>query len=330
MKKEIDLEILKKEKEFDKEFKKVIEEIKNFDNIAIFRHVKPDYDAFGSQLGMYHFIVDNFKNKNVIYVGEDHITLTPKCFPFMMKVDDSWFEKPFLAIVVDTSTEDRISDERYKKASKIIKIDHHPNVDPYGDIIIVDENISAAGELVSNMLIKQDEYSISKKCAENLFKAIAGDSNRFLNSEVDTHTFAVAETLMKTGINLNQIYNEMYKENISSLTFAKWVLDNYKISKKGVAYYVIDKDNVKILNIKAEQGKDCLYLFDHYDSIPVWLSITYDVDKNLYRVSLRSSKVNIDKVATKYRGGGHGHASGAKLKSLDEVDSLIKDIEELL
>lgn len=330
MKNELDLEIINKEKQYDDDYKKVIDEIKHFNKIAIFRHIKPDYDAIGSQLGMFYFIKDNFKDKDVIYIGEDHVTLTPRCFPYMMEVNDNWFNDEFLAIVVDTSTFNRISDDRYKKATKIIKIDHHPNVDPYGEIQIVDETMSACGELLANFLIKQQEYQISTNCASNLFKAIAGDSNRFLNSDVNAHTFAVAEYLIHRGININQIYNEMYKENISALNFARWVLDNYVITEKGVAYYVVDKDIVDTLHLKAEQGKDCLYLFDHFDNIHIWVSITFDKDKNLYRVSLRSDNVSIDGVASKYRGGGHAQASGAKLLTLNELPLMIKDLDDLL
>ncbi len=327
MKNDLDFEIINKEKQYESDYKKVINEIKYFKKIAIFRHVKPDYDAIGSQLGMFYFIKDNFPDKDVIYIGEDHVTLTPRCFPYMMKIDDDWFNDEFLAIIVDTSTYDRVSDNRYIKATKTIKIDHHPNVNPYGEIQIIDDTISACGELIANFLIKQEEYKITTNCASYLFKAIVGDSNRFLNSDVNAHTFAVAEFLIHQGININQIYNQMYKENISALDFAKWVLDNYHITKKGVAYYIIDKDQVDVLHLKAEQGKDCLYLFDHFDNIHIWVSITYDNDKNLYRVSLRSDNVSIENVATKYRGGGHAQASGAKLLSLDELP---KDLDDLL
>lgn len=330
MKNDLDFEIINKEKQYESDYKKVINEIKYFKKIAIFRHVKPDYDAIGSQLGMFYFIKDNFPDKDVIYIGEDHVTLTPRCFPYMMKIDDDWFNDEFLAIIVDTSTYDRVSDNRYIKATKTIKIDHHPNVNPYGEIQIIDDTISACGELIANFLIKQEEYKITTNCASYLFKAIVGDSNRFLNSDVNAHTFAVAEFLIHQGININQIYNQMYKENISALDFAKWVLDNYHITKKGVAYYIIDKDQVDVLHLKAEQGKDCLYLFDHFDNIHIWVSITYDNDKNLYRVSLRSDNVSIENVATKYRGGGHAQASGAKLLSLDELPSMIKDLDDLL
>lgn len=326
----VDKEIIERCKSFECKYQKVLKLIQKYDRIAIFRHVKPDYDALGSQMAMYHWIKDNFKDKDVKALGADHFSLTPKCFPYMDEVNDDWFDKPFLAIVLDTSNQDRISDERFKKATKLIKIDHHPDVEHFGDISIVDPTQAAAGELLANMLIKFDGFKISKKTAEYLYKAIVGDSNRFLYSDVNAHTFAISKYLINKGININKIYKEMYNEEISSLEFTKWALENFKVSEHGVAYYVIDEKTIKKLKILPEQGKDCLHLFDHFNSIQIWTSITFDKEKNVYRVSIRSAGISIEDVAMKYRGGGHAQASGAKLKSLDELPNLIKDLDDLL
>ena len=51
---------------------------------------------------------------------------------------------------------------------------------------------------------------------------------------------------------------------------------------------------------------------------------------NVYRVSFRSKEIAINKVAEKYRGGGHAQASGGKLLSLDEVEQMIKDLDDLI
>ncbi len=326
----IDIEIKERCNEFADEYKKVLNLINEFNRIAIFRHQKPDYDAIGSQLGLAYFIMDNFKNKEIIYTGDDHVSLTPKCFPKMMQVDDEWFKKPFLAIIVDTSNSDRIADDRYKLADKIIKIDHHPQVENFGDIQIVDPTMSAAGELLANMLIKFDGYKISRRSAKEIYKAIAGDSNRFLYAEVNAHTFAVAKYLYNIGLELPTIYKEMYSEDLSSLEFTKWVLEHYRITKEGIAYYVLNKEDLDRLHLPAERGKDCLYLFDHFDNVPIWLSITYDESKKNYRVSLRSNGLDVESVASKYRGGGHLQASGAKLKSLDELPNLLADLAKLI
>ena len=64
--------------------------------------------------------------------------------------------------------------------------------------------------------------------------------------------------------------------------------------------------------------------------IEIWFCVTEIVEKNEWRVSIRSKKIDISEVAKKYNGGGHMQASGATLYSLDEMSSLIKDLEELI
>lgn len=326
----IDSVIKNRSKKYQKEIKNVLNEINSFQKIAVFRHSHPDYDALGSQLGLVTFIKDNFKGKDVIYVGDNHVTLTGRCFPKMMDIDDAWFEEPFLAIALDCSTMDRLSDERISKATKLIKIDHHPDVDPYGDIKVVDTSMCAAGELLANVLCSfGTKYILSRECASYIYKAIVGDSGRFLYESTTIHTFRIAEILLSTGIDLSDIYNQMYNQNITDLEITAYILDNYQITPHGVAYYVLTDDVLKRFNLPPIRGKDNVNLFSHFDGINAWLSVTEDRAKGEWRVSIRSAKKSIQKIAEKYNGGGHDQASGSKLKSLDELPNLLNDLDNL-
>ena len=55
-------------------YNRILNVIKRYDRIALFRHNSPDFDALGSQLGLYHWIKDNFPNKEVVYLGDNHVT----------------------------------------------------------------------------------------------------------------------------------------------------------------------------------------------------------------------------------------------------------------
>ena len=328
--KKIDEIFYSRTKQFAKEIDATLEAIKSYERIVVFRHTKPDYDAIGSQLGLYYFLKDNFKGKELHFVGENHVSLTGRCFPEMEKVDDSFFDKPFLGIVLDCSTAERISDERYQKAEKLIKIDHHPNVDPYGDIQIVDTTMAAAGELLANILLSFDgDYVIGKESAENLYKAIVGDSGRFLYESTTVHTFRICEILLAKGIDLSQVYLEMYNKSLSDLEVQAYILRHYKVTEHGIAYYVLNDETLKRFNLPPERGKDNVNIFAHFDGIHAWLSVSEDKAKDEWRVSIRSEHESIQQIAEKYNGGGHDQASGAKLKSLDELDGLLKDLDDL-
>ena len=63
------------------------EKIEEFDTIVIFRHQSPDFDAFGSQLGLKTWILDNYPNKKVYAVGNNHVVFTHSIYPEMDIVD---------------------------------------------------------------------------------------------------------------------------------------------------------------------------------------------------------------------------------------------------
>lgn len=313
-----------------KSIDQLFEKIEEFDRIAIFRHSHPDYDAFGSQIGLVTFIKDNFPEKEVIYVGDNHVTMTGKCFPKMMEVEDSWFEKDFLAIILDLSSMDRIADERATKAKYTIKIDHHPRVEPFGDLEIVDPSMSAVGEFIASILFsKENKYEISKECAAYLYKAIVGDSGRFLYESTTAHTFLIAQKIASKGVNLNQLYHEVYDNDRSDLAVRTYILKHYHVTPHGVAYYVLKDKQLKKFGLIPLQGKDNVNIFAHYTGINAWMSITEDKAKGNWRVSARSAGTPIDELLVKFGGGGHAQASATKLSTKKEVMQLLDEMDAL-
>lgn len=320
--------LLSRISKFKKQIATMFSKINEYDRICVFRHSKPDFDAFGTQLALVEFIKTNFKNKEVIYVGDDHVTLTGRCFPKMMNVKDEWFEKPFLSIIVDLSNIDRVADERCLKGDYIIKIDHHPFVEKFANLEIIDETMVAAGEFLAAMFLTS-KYKISKECAAYLWKAIVGDSGRFLYQDTTAYTFLIAQKLMETGIDTHQIYNEMYNEKISDLEVRKFILQNYKLTKHGVAYYILKDEDLKRFNLVPVQGKDNVNLFAHFEGINAWLSCTEDKSEGNWRISIRSANKSINEIAAKYDGGGHANASGCKIKDLKTLKKLVEDLDKL-
>ena len=322
--------IKEKAKNFNKEYTRVLSAIKRYDRIAIFRHIMPDYDALGTQMGLATWIKDNFPNKEVRVLGDNHVTFTPRIFPVMDSLNEEWFKEPYLAIIVDTANKSRIADPRFKKAKFKVKIDHHPAVESYGKVNIVDTTCAAAAELVANMLLSfKGKYTLTTEAAHYLYIGIAGDSGRFQYSSTSAHTFAIAEELLTRGINLSRIYQTMYVKKIDDLKVTAHILNNFSVSEHGVAYYVLDKDIQKELNITTERGKENVNLFSNIDGINVWCSITEDPKDNCWRISIRSKEKAINHIASKWGGGGHAQASGAKFDNLTQLEAFIKDLDDL-
>jgi phosphoesterase RecJ-like protein len=330
MKKKLNQTILALAETYKKEYRRILKAIQRYDHIVIYRHIMPDFDALGTQLGLYTWIKDNFKDKEVYFVGDNHVTFTPRLFPETCKLNDSFFAKPFLAIIVDVGNRSRIADPRFKKAKFKIRLDHHPEEEKLGNVSIVNPSMSAASELVVNMLLSfGDKYLMSDEAARYFYIALVGDSGRFLYSSTTSHTFAIAEELCSHRINISKIYQTMYVKKIEDLKVTAYILNHFSVSEHGIAYYVLPKTIQDELNITSERGKENVNIFSNIDGINAWCSFTEDVKDNCYRVSIRSKEKAINSVAQKFEGGGHAQASGAKVKNLEQIPLLIKALDEL-
>ena len=52
-------------------FEEIRKLIERYDTIILHRHLKPDGDALGSQIGLKHLILDNYPGKQVYMVGDE-------------------------------------------------------------------------------------------------------------------------------------------------------------------------------------------------------------------------------------------------------------------
>ena len=320
-------------KKFRPQIKEIEKLIRDYDRIAIFRHIMPDYDALGTQLGLYHFLKANFPEKELKVFGDNHVTFTPRLFQEMDKDNDEWFSKPFLTIVVDVGNDKRIADPRYKKGEKIIIVDHHPKSEDIADVEIVDTSMSAAAELMTSILLNfKHKYVFNEESARHFYIGMVGDNGRFQYSSTNSHTFKIASHLLGCGISLNKIYGAMYLKQIDDLNVTAYILNHFKISPKGVAYYVLDDKIQQELKITTERGKENVNLFSNIQGINIWCSITQDTDPKepCWRISIRSREYVINEVAKEFGGGGHAQASGAKITTLDELPKFIAALDALV
>ena len=313
-----------------KDVSRILSAIKRYDRIAIFRHSKPDFDALGSQMGLAIWLKDNFPNKEIRVLGDNHVTFTPRLYPEMDNLSEDWFKKPFLAIVLDTANTSRIADPRWKKAKFKIKIDHHPEVEKYGKIQVVRTDACAAAEILTDILLSfKGNYVLSKEAASYLYSGLAGDSGRFQYSSTSEVSFITASYLLAAGIELSDVYQRMYQKKIEDLQVTAYILNHFSVSEHGVAYYVLDANIQKELNITTERGKENVNLFSNIEGINAWCSITEDPKDNCWRISIRSKATPINEVAAKWEGGGHAQASGAKIDNLEQLPAFINDLDQL-
>ena len=192
-------------------YKRIYREIKKYQTIVIARHIGADPDALGSTLGLKDVILNTFPNKKVYTVG------TPaskhKYIGQLDTFDESMYNNSLL-IVLDTPDIKRVDGVDPLKFSKKIKIDHHPLVDKYCDIEVIDTSSSSASQLILE-LVFSTKLKLNKSGAEKLFTGIVGDTNRFLFYYSSYRTFYLVSRLLKeTNIDITKVYESMYLKSI--------------------------------------------------------------------------------------------------------------------
>ena len=307
-------------------YKKIYKEIKKYDTIVIARHIGADPDALGSQLGLKDIILNKFPNKKVYAVGTPASRF--KYIGTLDKFEESMYDNSLL-IVLDTPDKKRIdgvSPERFKSS---IKIDHHPFVDKTCKIEYIDDTASSASQLVLE-LVYNTRLELTKDAARKLYIGIVSDTNRFLYYYTTPKTFDLVSRLIKdTNLDFTKLYDEMYLRSLKEVRFQSFISTNMTVTESGLAYMKITDDMLKEYNVDAATAGNLVTNFNYIEEIIVWVLFTEDVLNGNIRTSIRSRGPIINDVASRFGGGGHIYASGAKLKTFDETEDIINALDEV-
>lgn len=306
--------------------KEILKLINEYDQICLFRHMFSDPDALASQFGLAQIIKDNFSNKQVRVLGENNLSLNGSLFPLMDDVDES-FIKNSLAIILDTANTARIDDERFKLASKKIKIDHHPVVEKYADINYEDTNVCATSYLIAKLALNND-LKVSSLAATYLYAGIVGDTGRFLHNNTDYQTFELVTKLVGLKADIQKVYRLMYKKNINEIRLNGYILNNFKIIDNQVAYYILEPSEYEAIGVCFEKAKEYVNVLADIEDIKIWVGIVYSDETKFYHVSIRSKDIVINDIAQKMGGGGHKYASGIKASTLSRVQTILDLLKE--
>ncbi len=307
-------------------FMQIYKQIKKYDKIVIARHVGADPDALGSTLGLKEAILNTFPNKEVYVVGVP--AARHKYIGELDRFDESMYEDSLL-IVLDTPNERRIDGVDVSKFEYKIKIDHHPFIEKYADIELIDESSSSASQLIIE-LIKNTKLKPNKSCAEKLYIGLVGDTNRFLYYYTTAKTFDLVSYLIsETEIDFTKLYENMYLRPLHDLRFQSYVINNITLTENGLGYLKIQQDVLDEYKVDAATASNMVNNLNYIEDMYSWAIFAIDKGNNNIRGSIRSRGPIINEVASNYNGGGHIYAAGVRVTSFEEVDSIIKDLDEV-
>src|SRR3954464_15889228 len=249
---------------------KILETIKQYNSIIIHRHVRPDPDAYGSQGGLAELLKASFPEKSIYTVGKEEESLN-----FMRRLDEIPDDtyKEALVIVCDTANQARIDDKRYKSGDKLIKIDHHPNEDPYGDLLWVDTDASSVSEMIYEFYLfgKEKGLKMNDAAARLLYAGIVGDTGRFLFPSTTEKTFAYAGELIHYDFSRTELFDKMYELDPKIIKLQGYILQNFVLQPNGVASVMITKDLLKEYDARPAEASLLVGTLGDVKGIKAWV-----------------------------------------------------------
>lgn len=307
----------------------ILDKIKAYDHIILFRHRRPDGDCLGASKGLQRILRLSFPGK-VIDLPEsdtsDYLAFLGLDDPVLP--DDAY--QNALGIVVDTGDAERISNPKYALCRELIKIDHHPDRDAYADLSWVEEHSASCCEMIAAFYTHfQHELRMDQEAAALLYTGIVTDSGRFRYPEVNGDTLRYAAALLDAGVDTQRLFAQLYLRDAASLRFQAYVYEHLQLTENGVAYLHIGARTQQRFGLSFEDASAAIGYLDSIRGCLCWLAFI-DAPDDTIRVRLRSRFVAINTLAERHHGGGHAFASGATVYSKDEIQSLIAEADALV
>jgi phosphoesterase RecJ-like protein len=304
-------------------YKQIFKKIKDFDSIVIARHVGADPDAIGSSVGLKEIIKNTFPEKEVYVVG-----YPAKKFRFMGELDKlPEYIGDSLLIVTDTPNKSRVDGAKVEKFKEVIKIDHHPFIEDFGGVELIDDTACSASQMVIE-LTNKTALEMTKSAAEKLYIGIVADTNRFMFYYTSPKTFRlVAGLIEETGIDIASLYEPLYLKPLKNKQFQAYIVSNLTLTENGFGYLLITEKALKEHDIDAATARNMINEFNYTEELLAWALFTKDKNTGNLKGSIRSRGPIVNKVASHYNGGGHIYASGVRM-SEDKLPALVKELDQ--
>lgn len=300
--------------------------------LVITGHVNPDGDCLGSMLALYYHLTALGKKVQLLLDDEP-----PPVYRFLPGVEN--IAKPTTAVqadllvVVDASDDMRIGRVRTMVSADVLNIDHHVSNLKFADYWHLDFQAAATGEIILELLQSMDA-ELSADMAVCLYTAIATDCGFFRYANTSAKTMRFAARLIECGVKPHMIAEQLDAKPLASMLALQKVLDTLEVSHAG-KIATITLDAALLADVENTEG------FINYprNIEGVEVAVMFKaVDESNVRVSMRSRRLDVSRLALIFGGGGHMRAAGctvsgtigeAKSKVLQVIASELRDTAEL-
>jgi len=314
--------------------KKIASVLKCYKSFLITSHISPDGDSIGSQIAL-ALILKKMKKK-VAIINENPV---PRIYQFLphsnlistFNFQLSTFNFFQAAIVLDCGNLERtgkvislISTPDLIRGKILINIDHHSDNTKFGNLNWVDKDASSVAEQIFS-LSRILKIPLNKELATLLYTGIITDTGSFQYHLLPT-THKIIATLISGGAVPEEIAEDVYHNlSFNSLKLFGLALATLKESRTHqVCWMKITKEMYQKTKTSVEDTDSFSDFLQQIKEAKI-LFILKEISKNKTKVSFRSiGKIDVQKIAKKFGGGGHRNAAGASLdEPIEKAEKII-------
>jgi len=309
-------------------YDKVKNKIESANSITILSHLNPDADTLGTALGIYALLSKDKSKKVEIVNASTALPLYLDFLPNFKKIKHHMDYTDSLILSCDCGSVDRLGFNL--EGRDIINIDHHESNTGYGSINVVIAEYASASQVAFALF--KELYAVEADAATCFYAALLSDTRYFTTTSVNEEVFNVAKSLVEAGALPNDIaYHFTQRRSLSSVRLLEKALATLSLYHEAkIATLMVSKKDI------AETGAtvpDMEGVVDYGRSLATVEVALFAMElEDGIRISLRSKKVDVSKVAMAFGGGGHKVAAGFTLSQCglqESIDTILEKIEEL-
>ncbi|MBE8719716.1 DHH family phosphoesterase [Sphingobacterium pedocola] len=311
--------------------------------IVITTHHKPDGDALGSSLGLYHWLKKNNHDVSVV-VSSDFPTFLDwlpgrdviVSYPESPEKCRRLLNEAAIIFCLDYSALSRTSVlEEYIRAASGQKwmIDHHLDPEDFAQLTYWDSNAAATAQLIYTFIadILGGKEFIDANIATCLYAGIMTDTGSFRFRSTTSAVHHIIANLIEAGARNWEIHEQIYNSSTERrLKFLGYCLLNCLevIPEYNTALFSISKDDLAQFEISTGDTEG---LVNYALSVKGIRLAALIVDRTeLIKLSLRSiGDIPCNEICKKYfHGGGHLNASGGS--SSEDLTTVVNTFKSIL
>ena len=307
--------------------------------VALSTHINADGDGCGSEVAFAHLLAQRGVTARIV-----NPTPWPSMFAFLLNGIEDASPKGVAAlvgidalIVLDINDVRRVgvlADKVRTLTVPIGVIDHHVAGDvPISDLVVADTKACATGEMVFDVATTLG-LEITPAIAQALYCAILTDTGSFRFSNTSPRAHAIAAVLLAAGVDPEEMYRRIYAQvSVGRMELLRDALGSLETDRElGMSWISVEAGVMDKYDVTSEELDG---IVEHPRSIAgTRLALFFrDLGHGKVKVSFRSTgSVDVQKLASKYGGGGHAKASGALLTGslIDTRDRVVSDARAYL